>query len=256
MVCQEAILNRMSDFKDKKVIVTGATRGIGRAIAGAFLAKGAHVIGLYGGNNEAARAFEQENSDFSDSLHLYQCDVADYKAVEKLYGRIEEQFDTIDILINNAGIRRDGVLAMLGPDDWQRVIDVNLSGSYNMAKFAVLLMLKQKYGRIVFITSPMAHMGFAGQANYAASKAGQIGMMHSLSKETARRGITVNCVSPGFIATELIDDLSEAQIKEYKKMVPMRRFGAPEEVAEAVLFLSGPNASYITGSVLEIDGGL
>ena len=125
-----------------------------------------------------------------------------------------------------------------------------------MAKFAVQLMMKQKYGRIVFITSPMAHMGFAGQANYAASKAGQIGMMHSLSKETARRGITVNCVSPGFIATELIDDLSEAQVKEYKKMVPMRRFGAPEEVAEAVLFLSGPNASYITGSVLEIDGGL
>ena len=248
--------NYMSDFKEKKAVVTGATRGIGRAIATAFLEKGAQVIGLYGGNEEAARSFEREQGKFSDRLHLFQCDVSDYKAVEKFYGLIEDRFDTIDILINNAGIRRDGVLAMLGPDDWQRVIDVNLSGSYNMAKFAVQLMMKQKYGRIVFITSPMAHLGFAGQANYAASKAGQIGMMHSLSKETARRNITVNCVSPGFIATELIEDLPEAQVREYRKMVPMRRFGSPEEVAEAVLFLSGPKASYITGSVLEIDGGL
>jgi len=125
-----------------------------------------------------------------------------------------------------------------------------------MSKHAVMLMMKQKYGRIIHITSPMSYMGFAGQANYAASKAGQIGMMRSLAKETAKRKITVNCVSPGFIDTELLADLSEEQLSAYKKMVPLKRFGTPEEVAAAVLFLAGPSAAYITGSVLEINGGL
>jgi 3-oxoacyl-[acyl-carrier protein] reductase len=125
-----------------------------------------------------------------------------------------------------------------------------------MAKFAVQLMMKQKYGRIIFITSPMGRLGFAGQANYAASKAGQVGLMKSLSKEVAKRRITVNAVSPGFIGTDFLKDLSEPQVKEYKKMVPARRFGTPEEVADAVLFLVGKNAAYINGSVLEITGGL
>ncbi|HDK43393.1 MAG TPA: SDR family oxidoreductase, partial [Desulfobacteraceae bacterium] len=129
-------------------------------------------------------------------------------------------------------------------------------GGFNMSKFAVQLMMKRKYGRIIFITSPMAHMGFAGQANYAASKAGQIGMMKSLAKEVAKRKITANCVSPGFIATDLLDGLPAAQVQEYKKMVPVRRFGTPAEVADAVLFLAGPKAAYITGSVLEVTGGL
>lgn len=246
----------MSVFSGQKVVVTGATRGLGRAIACSFLAQGATVIGLYGGNTEAAEAFKAECGPDSDRLQLHQCDVSDYDAVERLYQTIESEYDTIDILVNNAGIRRDNVLAMMPSEDWNRVIDINLNGSYNMAKFAVQLMVKQKYGRIIFITSPMSYLGFAGQANYAASKAGQIGMMKSLSKETAKRKITVNCVSPGFIATELIDDLSKEQVKEYKKMVPMRRFGTPQEVADAVLFLAGPQAAYITGSVLEINGGL
>jgi 3-oxoacyl-[acyl-carrier protein] reductase len=141
-------------------------------------------------------------------------------------------------------------------EDWRRVIDVNLTGSYAMAKNAVLLMMKKKYGRILFITSPMAHLGFAGQANYAASKAGQIGLMRSLSKETARKKITVNCVSPGFIDTGLIADLPPELVEQYKKMVPMRRFGKANEVAEAVLFLASSKAAYITGSVLDINGGL
>ncbi len=145
---------------------------------------------------------------------------------------------------------------MLKSDDWQRVLDVNLTGSYNMAKHAVMLMMKQKYGRIIFITSPMARLGFAGQTNYAASKAGQIGLMHSLAKETAKRKITVNCVSPGFIETELIAGLSPEQRSKYKKMVPMRRFGKPEEVAYAVCFLASAKAAYITDSVLEIGGGI
>jgi len=233
------------DFNGQKAIITGATRGIGRAVSRALLTGGATVIGIYGGNDAAAEEFK--NSCGDDAARLQ---------VEDFYRRVEEEFDTIDILVNSAGIRRDGALAMMKEEDWRRVIDVNLTGGYTMSKFGVQLMMKQKYGRIVSITSPMGHLGFAGQANYAASKAGQVGMMKSLSKEVAKRKITVNCVSPGFIDTDFLDGLSEAQVREYKKMVPARRFGRPEEVADAVLFLAGKNAAYITGSVLEITGGL
>jgi 3-oxoacyl-[acyl-carrier protein] reductase len=250
----------MADFQGRKVVVSGATRGIGKAIAIAFLEAGATVIGVYGSNRKAADSFVQEwqnNKSFQDNrLFLFQCDISKEDSVLKLFNKIEQQFDTIDILINNAGVRRDAVLAMMPSDDWHRVIDVNLTGTFNMSKQAVLLMMKQKYGRIIHITSPMAHMGFAGQTNYAASKAGQIGMMRSLSKETAKRKITVNCVSPGFIDTELLDDLTEDQLSRYKKMVPMKRFGKTEEVAAAVLFLAGEQASYISGAVLEVTGGL
>ncbi len=183
-------------------------------------------------------------------------DVSDYQAVAAFFSELELSFDTLDILVNNAGIRRDAVLAMMKEQDWRRVLDVNLTGGYIMSKCALPLMLKQKYGRILFITSPMGHLGFAGQSNYAASKAGQIGLMKSLSKEVAKRKITVNCVSPGFISTDFIDDLSEVQKKEYKKMVPAGRFGTPAEVAEAVLFLLSDRAAYINGAVLEITGGL
>ncbi len=246
----------MNDFTDQKAIVTGATRGIGRAVTEALLARCATVIGIYGGNDAAAEEFKKSCGDAAARLHLDKLDVSDYQAVQNFYQNVEEKFDTIDILVNSAGIRRDGVLAMMKEEDWRRVIDVNLTGGYIMSKFAVQLMMKQKYGRIVCITSPMGHLGFAGQANYAASKAGQVGMMKSLSREVARRKITVNCVSPGFIDTDFLDGLTEAQIKEYKKMVPARRFGRPDEVADAVLFLAGKNAAYITGSVLEITGGL
>jgi 3-oxoacyl-[acyl-carrier protein] reductase len=244
----------------RKTLISGATRGIGKAIANAFLEAGATVLGVYGSNREAADSFIkewQENPSFQENrLFLYQCDIADDSSVLKLFNKIEQQFNTIDILVNNAGIRRDAVLAMMQSDDWHRVIDVNLTGTFNMSKQAVLLMMKQKYGRIIHITSPMAHMGFAGQTNYAASKAGQIGMMRSLSKETAKRKITVNCVSPGFINTDLLEGLTANQLDQYKKMVPMKRFGNPEEVAAAVLFLAGEKASYISGAVLEVTGGL
>jgi 3-oxoacyl-[acyl-carrier protein] reductase len=250
----------MTDFQGRKAVISGATRGIGKAIARAFLEAGATVIGIYNSNHKAADSFMQEwqeNASFQENrLFLYQCDISDQASVLKLFDGIEQQFDTIDILVNNAGIRRDAVLAMMHSDDWHRVIDVNLTGTFNMSKQAVLLMMKQKYGRIIHITSPMAHMGFAGQTNYAASKAGQIGMMRSLSKETAKRKITVNCVSPGFIDTELLEGLTADQLAQYKKLVPMKRFGKPQEVAAAVLFLAGEQASYISGAVLEITGGL
>ncbi len=246
----------MTTFIDQKVVVTGASRGLGRAITLAFLRAGATVIGIYGSNSDAAKAFSEECEQFGDRLQLHQCDVADNRQVEEFFHQVEEQFDTIDILVNNAGIRRDGLLALMDSKDWQQVIDVNLTGTFHMSKQAVLLMMKQKYGRIINITSPVAHLGFAGQANYAASKAGQIGMTKSLAKETARKKITVNCVSPGFIATDLLDDLSAEQVAAYKNLVPMRRFGTAEEVADAVLFLAGRQASYITGAVLEVNGGL
>jgi len=246
----------MSEWKGQKAIVTGATRGIGRAVAEALLERGAMVIGIYGGNDDAAAEFVAHCASAGGSLQLHRVDVSDYKAVQALYQRVEEQLDSIEILVNCAGIRRDGALAMMKEEDWRRVLDVNLTGCYTMAKFGVQLMMKQKYGRIIFITSPMGYLGFAGQANYAASKAGQVGMMKSLSKEVAKRKITVNCVSPGFIDTDFLHGLTDAQVKEYKKMVPVRRFGTPEEVAEAVLFLAGKKAGYINGSVLEITGGL
>lgn len=243
-------------FTGQKAIVTGATRGIGRAITLSFLQQGATVLGIYGANQEAATALQQECREFSGQLHLYQCDVSNPQQVADFFAEVEAKFDTVDILVNNAGIRRDAVLALMKNEEWNRVIEVNLNGSFYMARQAVLLMMKKKYGRIIFITSPMAHLGFAGQANYAASKAGQIGMMRSLARETARKKITVNGVSPGFISTELLDGLTPELVEEYKKLVPMRRFGKPEEVAAAVLFLAGSEASYISGSVLEINGGL
>lgn len=246
----------MADFIGQKVIISGASRGIGKAISLAFLQQGATVIGVYAGNTNAADLFLEECSAFEGRLQLHQCDVADANQVESLFKQIEEQFDTIDILVNNAGIRRDKLLAMMDQESWQQVIDVNLTGTFNMCRSAVLLMLKQKYGRIVNISSPVATMGFAGQTNYGASKAGQIGLTRSLCKETARKKITVNCVSPGFIDTELIGDLSPELLKEYKKNVPMRRFGKVEEVASAVLFLASREASYITGTVLDVNGGL
>jgi 3-oxoacyl-[acyl-carrier protein] reductase len=246
----------MSDFTGQIVVVTGATKGIGKAISQAFLEAGATVLGVFGGDVKSAEKFQQECHCYDKRLELFQCDVSSMDEVTRLYADIEDRFESIDVLVNNAGIRRDAVVALMKEEDWRRVIDVNLTGSYAMAKNAVLLMMKKKYGRILFITSPMAHLGFAGQANYAASKAGQIGLMRSLSKETARKKITVNCVSPGFIDTGLIADLPPELVEQYKKMVPMRRFGKANEVAEAVLFLASSKAAYITGSVLDINGGL
>jgi 3-oxoacyl-[acyl-carrier protein] reductase len=246
----------MYDFTGQKVVISGASRGIGKAISLVFLEYGATVIGIYAGNKTAADKFSEESFRFNGRLQLHKCDVADESQVKKFYDTIEEQFDTIDILVNNAGIRRDKLLAIMDQTSWQSVIDTNLTGTFNMCRNAVMLMLKQKYGRIINITSPVATLGFAGQTNYGASKAGQIGLTRSLCKEVARKKITVNCVSPGFIETELIEDLSPELLKEYKKSVPMRRFGKPQEIADAVLFLASKNAAYISGTVLDVNGGL
>ena len=246
----------MALFSGQKVIVTGATRGIGKAVSTAFLEQGAVVIGIYGGNREAARQFEQECEAAGRAIALFCCDVSDEQAVKAFFTQVEAEYDSVDILINCAGIRRDCLTALMKQEQWQSVIDINLTGTFNMCRSVVPLMLKHKYGRIINITSPVSHLGFQGQANYAASKAGQIGFTRSLAKETARKKITVNCVSPGFIDTDFISDLSAEQLSAYKKMVPMRRFGKVEEVSSSILFLASPQASYITGAILEVSGGL
>jgi len=246
----------MENFNKQIVVVTGATRGIGKAIAEAFLKAEAYVVCIYAGNTAAAEQFERENSHSSSHFELVQCDVSNEAEVQQFFSNLEAKFGSMDILVNNAGVRRDSVLALMTNVDWNKVIDINLSGTFLMCKQAVLLMMKKKFGRIVNITSPVSYLGFAGQANYAASKAGQIGLTKTLAKETAKKKITVNCVSPGFIATDFINDLSVEQVSNYKKMVPMRRFGTPKEIAESVLFLASHRAAYITGAVLEINGGL
>ncbi len=244
------------DFTDQTVIVTGGTRGIGRAVAEAFLQAGARVMATYSGNQEAAERLRADNRHFGERLTLHCFDIADYEQATAFYREVDSITDSLAVLVNNAGIRRDNVVGMMPSQDWQRVLDVNLTGTYNMSKLAVLKMMPARYGRIVSITSPSGEIGFEGQANYAASKAGQVAFSRSLARETAKRGITVNCVSPGFTETDLISDLPEAKREEYRKTIPLRRFAAVSEVAAAVLFLSSAQAAYITGEVLHVTGGL
>lgn len=245
------------NFENQTVVVTGGTRGLGRAVALGFLEAGATVHATYHSNEEAANAFADRCAEWPDRLRLYRFDVADHGAVEAFWNQLEDEVpDGVQVLVNNSGIRRDALLAMMSSEDWSRVIETNLTGGYTMSKFAVRNMMTRRYGRIVFITSPSGKLGFEGQGNYGASKAGQVGLMRSLAKEVARRGITVNCVSPGFVQTELIEDLSDELRKRYKEMVPARRFGTPEEVAYAVRCVAAREASYISGTILEVSGGL
>lgn len=245
------------EIEGQTAVVTGGTRGIGAAIATALLEEGCTVHAVYQGNEDAARAFADRCARFEGRLSLFKVDVGDYAAVETFWNGLETSApDGVQILINNAGIRRDAIVGSMSPTDWRRVLDVNLTGSFHMSKFAVMNMMRRRYGRIVMITSPSADHGFAGQASYAASKAGQQGLMRSLAREVAKRKITVNCVSPGFIDTELLADLTEDVKKEHLSMVPMNRFGTTDEVAYAVLSLCSPRASYIHGTTLEVTGGL
>jgi len=246
----------MSSFNNQNVIVTGGTRGIGRGITEAFLNEGATVVATYARNDEAANKFKEELSQFGDKLILRKFDVSKSDECEAFFAEIETIIPSIEILVNNSGIRKDNLTASMAESDWDLVLDVNLKGTFNMSKFAVLHMMKNRYGRIINMSSIGGALGLSGQANYAASKAGQIALSKTLSKEVAKRKITVNNIAPGFIETELIADLPEEQVKEYKKTVPMKRFGTVAEVASAVKFLASREASYITGTTLEVTGGL
>jgi len=196
------------------------------------------------------------NASHADRLDLNKFDVANYSEVEKFFRLVEEKHGPFQILVNSSGVRHDSVVGLMNESDWQQVIDTNLTGTFNVCKQAVLALMRQRYGRIILITSPIGKFGFAGQSNYAASKAGQVAFTRSLSREVASREITVNCVSPGFIETDFIADLSEEQRKGYIGMIPLKRFGTAEEVARSVLFLASRESSYITGSVNEVTGGL
>jgi len=241
-------------FSERQVVVSGGTRGIGAAITRAFLAEGAVVHATYRSDAGAAEALRASLGEAAERLHLAAVDVADAGAVEAFWHALDQT--PVAVLVNNAGIRRDALLPLLSEADWSAVLETNLGGGYRMAKHAVRNMLRERYGRVVFVTSPAGRVGFEGQGNYAASKAGQVGLARALCKEVARKGITVNCVSPGFVATELLADLDEATAKAYRASVPMRRFGTPDEVASAVLYLASPEASYVNGATLEVTGGL
>lgn len=246
----------MFKFESQHVIVTGGTRGIGAGITENFLKAGATVVATYSGNDEAARNFKEKNSLYGDKLVLKKFNVASSSEVENFFSEYEKSFPSLEILVNNAGVRKDNIVASMTENEWDTVIDTNLKGTYNMTRFAVLNMMKTRYGRIINMSSVGGKLGLPGQANYAASKAGQIAMSLSVSKEVAKRNITINNVCPGFIETELLKDLPEEQVKEYKSQVPMKRFGKVEEVAHAVLFFASKEASYITGATLDIAGGL
>ena len=244
------------NFKGQIAVVTGGTRGIGRGIAEALLKAGAKVVATYQSNDKAAEEFVEANKKYSDCLNLRSFDVTQYEEVENFYRYVEQAYGEFQILVHGSGIRIDSIVGMMHESDWCKVIDTNLTGTFNMCKFAVQNMMRKKYGRIIIITSPIGRFGFAGQSNYAASKAGQVAFVRSLSKEVASRKITVNCVSPGFIETDFIGDLSEEQKKAYLDMVPLRRFGLPEDVTHPVLFLASVESAYITGAILEVTGGL
>ncbi len=246
----------MYDFTGQTVIVTGGTRGIGRAITESFLKAGARVVATYSTNEAAAAEFKEDNIQFAQNLDIQKLDVSRYEEVEKFFKYMDARYGSFEVLVNNAGIRKDAVLAMMKQSDWHDVLNVNLTGIFYMCKFAVLSMMRKRYGRIINISSVMEKYAFEGQANYAASKAGLLALTKSLSKEVATRGITVNCVSPGFIDTELIQDLPDKLREAYLARIPLRRFGKPEEVAACVLFLASREASYVTGSNLEVAGGL
>lgn len=235
-------------------IVTGASRGIGRCVALALADAGAEVVVNYARSAEAAEAVVAEILEAGGQAYALKADVAEEDAVEAMVKTALERSGRIDVLINNAGITRDGLLMRMKTDDWQAVINLNLTGVFLCTRAVTRTMLKQKSGRIINITSVVGLMGNAGQANYAAAKAGVVGLTRSAAKEMASRGITVNAVAPGFIATDMTKDLDAEAILA---AIPLGRFGNPEQVAGTVRFLAAdPAAAYITGQVLQVDGGM
>lgn len=240
----------------KTAIVTGGSRGIGRAIAVDLAAEGANVAVIYAGNTAAAEETAALIKAQGGSAAAMQCDVSDGDAVNDMIAAVKEQFGAVHILVNNAGITRDGLLMRMKEGDWQAVIDTNLSGVFHCTKGVTKLMMKQRSGVIINITSVVGETGNAGQANYAAAKAGIIGFTKAAAKELASRGIRVNAVAPGCIDTDMTAVLSDAVKEDMLRSIPLGRVAQPQEVAKAVVFLASDNASYITGQVLNVDGGM
>ena len=247
-------MSSSASLDGQTALVTGASRGIGRAVALALAAEGAEVVVNYASSPEAAEAVVAEIQAKGGSAYALKADVSDEASVDDLIKTVLKRSERIDVLVNNAGITRDGLLMRMKTEDWQAVINLNLTGVFFCTRAVARPMLKQRSGRIINITSVVGLMGNAGQANYAAAKAGVVGLTRSSAKEMASRGITVNAVAPGFIATDMTKDLEADAILS---AIPLGRFGSPEQVAGAVRFLAAdPAAAYITGQVLQVDGGM
>ena len=240
----------------KTALVTGASRGIGRAIALRLAAEGVSVAINYAGNTAKAEETKAAIEAAGGKAALFQADVSDSAQVEQMVAAVTEAFGTIDILVNNAGITRDGLLMRMKEEDFDAVLDTNLKGIFHVTKAVSKLMMKKRAGRIVNMASVVGIMGNAGQTNYAAAKAGVIGFTKSAAREFAARGITVNAVAPGFIATDMTAAMPEKAKEATLAAIPLRRMGEPEDVANAVAFLVSDQASYITGQVVKVDGGM
>ncbi len=242
-------------LKGKVALITGGARGIGKEIALTFAKEGAGIV-ICDVNLEELESARDEIKGFNDSVMVFKTDVSNLREVEEMAGNILDNLKRIDILINNAGITRDALLLRLDEADWDKVIAVNLKGAFNCTKAVARTMLKQRQGRIINVASIIGLVGNAGQANYAASKAGIIGLTKSAAKELASRGITVNAIAPGFIRTDMTDRLPQEIKEQMLKQIPMGKFGSPGDVAGAALFLASEAAGYITGQVIIVDGGM
>ena len=243
-------------LEGKTALVTGASRGIGRAIAIKLASVGAAVAINYAGNAKAAEEVKSIIEQAGGKAMLVQADISSAEAVDEMVSKVVEGLGGIDILVNNAGITRDGLLMRMKEEDWDAVLTTNLKGVFNCTKASVKYMMKQKAGRIVSISSVVGVMGNAGQANYAAAKAGVIGFTKAVAKEVAARGITVNAIAPGFIQTDMTAVLSEKVVEGMLAGIPLHKLGDPEDIAKAVVFLVSDDAKYITGQTLHVDGGM
>lgn len=240
----------------KNALVTGAGRGIGKAIALELAAKGAFVIVNYNGSKEAAEQTVAEIKAAGGDAIAYQCSVSDYEACGAMITALIKEYAHIDILVNNAGITRDGLLMKMSEEDFDAVINTNLKGCFNTIRHMSRYFLKQRAGKIINISSVSGILGNAGQANYSASKAGVIGLTKAVARELASRGINVNAVAPGFVETDMTDALSDSVKENLKSQIPLGKIGHPQDIAKAVTFLASPDANYITGQVLSVDGGM
>ena len=242
----------MFDLSGKSALVTGASGGIGAAVARALHAQGASVA-LSGTREEVLEALKDE---LGDRAHVCVCNLSDPEAIAGLIGHAEEAMDAVDILVNNAGLTRDNIAMRMKDEEWDQVLAVNLTASFKLARAALRGMMKRRWGRVIGITSVVGVTGNPGQANYAASKAGMIGMTKSMAQEIANRGITFNCVAPGFIETAMTDALNEAQREAILSRVPAGRLGEAQEIASAVVYLASEEAAYVTGQTLHVNGGM
>ena len=243
-------------FDDRVAVVTGGSRGIGRAVCLELAGRGASVVLCYAGNEQAANDTAEACRSLGVRVSAFKCDVADAQQVRDMMRAVVREYGRIDVLVNNAGVTRDGFLLMMRESDYDAVLDTNLKGTFLCIKNVVHTMMKQNYGRIVNVSSVTGLRGNAGQANYAASKAGVIGLTKAAAKELAMKNITVNAVAPGFIETDMTAAMTDAAREATLAMIPAGRLGQAQEVARAVAFLASDDAAYITGQVLAIDGGM